>query len=331
MWEKICDAGINKEKISEAGASDILICGIKMKKFKKIYIEITNICNMSCSFCPKHKRPPKYMTATEFETVVNKTCLQGENFYLHVMGEPLSHPQFGQILDICQKYGIQTNITTNGTLISKSGGVIAAHDVRSVCISLHSFGANSMNVSVQEYLEDITDFCHTMLDRKTAVELRLWNMSRESIADKNSLNGRIIEFLSEKLSPECDISAQICDTFFAMENNRKKNFRIKENIFLGMAEQFSWPDAKNAQGVCEGFCYGLRNQIAILSDGTVVPCCLDSEGAVALGNIFTQELEDIYNSPHGRRIYDGFTNMKAVEPLCQSCGYMKKYMALRKK
>ncbi|MBE6887997.1 MAG: radical SAM protein [Ruminococcaceae bacterium] len=303
-----------------------------MKKFKKIYIEITNICNLSCSFCPGHRRPKSYMSATEFETAVEKTHRQGENFYLHLMGEPLGHPQFGEILDICDKYDIQTNITTNGTLLKKRCEDILNHNVRSVCISMHSFGANSMNVSLQQYLEDIVAFCNSAMGKKTTIELRLWNMSSESLADKEGLNYRIIEFLNTHLQPENSIFSKLEETFFTMEKNRKKNFRIKENIFLGMAEQFSWPDIEKSPGsICEGFCYGLRNQIAVLSDGTVVPCCLDCNGDMALGNIFENELEEIYNSPRSRRIYDGFTNMKAVERLCQSCGYMKKYLALRKK
>lgn len=303
-----------------------------MKKFKKIYIEITNICNMNCSFCPKHRRELKYMTAADFETVLSKVYKHGENFYLHLMGEPLSHPQFAEILDICERYNIRTNITTNGTLVDKKGSSIAAHTVRSVCISLHSFGANRLNISLQEYLNNIVVFCRNMLGCKTAVELRLWNMSRESLEDRDSLNFKIINYLKENLEIDYDIFTAVSDTFFAMEKNRKKNFRLKENIFLGMAEQFSWPDISDSPNkVCAGFCYGLRNQIAVLSDGTVVPCCLDSNGDMALGNIFSQSLEEIYSSERSRSIYDGFTNMKAVEPLCQSCGYMKKYMSLRDK
>lgn len=272
------------------------------------------------------------MTAQQFETVLKKTHCHGENFYLHLMGEPLGHPQFGEILDICTKYNVQTNITTNGTLLKKRCGDILNHSVRSVCISLHSFGANKMNMSLQQYLDDINTFCLGALGQKTAVELRLWNMSRESIAHKDSLNYKIVEYFNTQLKPDLDIFAQLEQTFFSMEKNRKKNFRIRENIFLGMAEQFSWPNTENSPNeICEGFCYGLRNQIAILCDGTVVPCCLDSNGDMALGNIFESELEEIYNSPRSRSIYDGFTNMKAVEPLCQSCGYMKKYMAMRKK
>ena len=179
---------------------------------------------------------------------------------------------------------------------------------------------------MQKYLGDITDFCQKALGKKTVVELRLWNMSRESLADKDSLNYQIVEFLNNANNPDCDIWQMIETTFFSMEKNRKKNFRLKENIFLGMAEQFSWPCIEEAPAeICKGFCYGLRNQVAILADGTIVPCCLDSDGNIPLGNIFDTKLQDVIQNSRSRALYDGFTNQKAVEPLCRSCGYMKKY------
>ncbi len=250
----------------------------------------------------------------------------GENFYLHLMGEPLSHPQLGEILDICNSYNVKTNITTNGTLLGRTGDDILRREIRNVSVSLHSFEANSLNVSLQKYLGDVADFCLKAIGKKTVVELRLWNMSRESLTDKNNLNYQIVEFLNSTLQPDCDIWQQIESTFFSMEKNRKKNFRLKENIFLGMSERFEWPCIENSPNeVCKGFCFGLRNQIAILADGTIVPCCLDSNGNIPLGNIFSKKLQDVIQNKRSRALYDGFTNQKAVEPLCQSCGYMKKY------
>lgn len=302
-----------------------------MKKYKKIYIEITNICNLNCTFCPGHKRAPKEMSADDFKTVIEKTHHIGENFYLHLMGEPTAHSEFDKIIDICNSYGIRPNITTNGTLLDKKADIILNKDVRNVSISLHSFEANTISKPLQKYLGDITDFCKKALGSKTVVELRLWNMSRESLADKDSFNYKICEYLLENLELGNEIYDRINQTFFAMEANRKKNFRLKENIFLGMSEQFSWPSLETSPNeVCKGFCYGLRNQIAILADGTVVPCCLDADGNVPLGNIFDDRIENIVNSDRARNIYDGFTNHKAVEPLCQSCGYMKKYLQFKK-
>ena len=302
-----------------------------MKKYKKVYIEITNICNLKCTFCPGHKRVLKEMSANDFRTVIDKTHHIGENFYLHLMGEPTAHSRFEEILDTCNSYGIRPNITTNGTLLGKTGDIILKKDVRNVSISLHSFEANDLSKSLQSYLAGITGFCQKALGSKTVVELRLWNMSRESLADKNSFNYQICEFLRENLELGYDIYDKINDTFFAMETNRKKNFRLKDNIFLGMSEQFTWPDIeKSPHEVCKGFCYGLRNQIAVLSDGTVVPCCLDANGNMPLGNIFEDTIENIVTTSRAKSIYDGFTNHKAVEPLCQSCGYMKKYLQFKK-
>ena len=302
-----------------------------MKKYKKVYIEITNICNLNCTFCPGHKRTLKEMSAENFEAVLSKTHHIGENFYLYLMGEPTAHSQFEEILDICNRYNIRPNITTNGTLLGKKADIIMRKDVRNVSISLHSFEANDLNKSLQSYLGDITDFCKKAIGSKTVVELRLWNMSRESLADNDSFNHQIIEFLRKNLDLGYDIYDKITETFFAMEGNRKKNFRLKENIFLGMSEQFSWPSIENSPNeICKGFCYGLRNQIAVLADGTVVPCCLDADGNMPLGNIFEEDIEDIVGSPRAKSIYDGFTNHKAVEPLCQSCGYMKKYLQFKK-
>lgn len=302
-----------------------------MKKYKKIYIEITNICNLNCTFCPGHKRPLSEMSAKNFEKAVNMLCSMGENFYLHIMGEPTSHSEFSKILDICSKYKIQTNITTNGTLLSKCGDMLLEKQVRNVSISLHSFEANKINRSLQSYLDDVLDFCKKALGKKTIIELRLWNMSKSSLSDSDSFNRKIIDYIKESLALDFDIYSQLDKILFSMEGNRKKNTQLKENIFLGMSEQFAWPSLDlSPNSVCKGFCYGLRNQIAVLCDGTVVPCCLDSQGDMALGNIFNDSIQNILNSDRAKKIYNGFTNHKAVEPLCQSCGYMKKYLKYKK-
>ena len=92
-----------------------------------------------------------------------------------------------------------------------------------------------------------------------------------------------------------------------------------------MAQKFEWPNDKREAAKGETFCYGLRDQVGILVDGTVVPCCLDGEGQIALGNLFNQPFEEIITSERSKRIYDGFSNRQAVEKLCQSCTYAKRY------
>lgn len=295
-----------------------------MKKFKKIYIEITNQCNLSCTFCPKTKRAAKVMSFDDFKKVIEKTKAQGDNFYLHVMGEPTSHPQFREILEFCSVNGVKVNITTNGTLLHKVGDDIVANKVRMVSISLHSFEANILNSNMQSYLDKIIDFCKKTVGSGISVELRLWNFDKESIYDKNKLNGQIVDYLVKSLELDFDLEQAISDKFADMDNSnsRKFNIKLKDKIYLGMAQHFDWPDINKRETCDRGFCYGLRNQIAILSNGDVVPCCLDSEGNIVLGNIFEQSLQEIFESERAQKIYTGFTNYRAVEPLCKTCGYM---------
>ncbi len=295
-----------------------------MKKFKKIYIEITNQCNLNCSFCPKTGRPAKIMYLNEFKKVIEKTKNQGDNFYLHVMGEPTSHPQFREILEFCKDNDVKVNITTNGTLLHKVGECIIDNKVRMVSISLHSFEANVINSSMKSYLDKIMEFCKESIGSGIVVELRLWNFDKDSIYDKNKLNGQIIDYIKNNLELDFDFEKAISDKFEEMNNSnsRKFNIKLKDQIYLGMAQHFDWPDINKKERFERGFCYGLRNQISILSNGDVVPCCLDSDGNMVLGNIFEKSLQDIFECKRATSIYTGFTNNIVVEPLCQTCGYM---------
>ncbi len=299
-----------------------------MKKYRKIYIEITNKCNLNCSFCPKTKRAGRTMSAEEFAAVANAVRDRGVNYYLHLMGEPTSHPEFEKILKICRENKMAVNITTNGTLLDKTGDIMLENNVRMVSVSMHSFEANSLNKDMAAYLEKITDFCKKARKTDTITELRLWNFDRESIYDKNRLNGQILLFLQENLKLDFDLPQAVAKTLEEKENSNQRKFNIKltENVFLGMAEHFMWPDINRKEKNDCGFCYGLRNQVAILANGDVVPCCLDSDGNMVLGNIFTQNFDDIIKGQRALAIYNGFSNRRAVEPLCQTCGYMQMHL-----
>ncbi len=267
------------------------------------------------------------MTVDEFTHIINSTKVHGENFYLHVMGEPTAHPHFAKFLKICKDNGVKVNITTNGTLLDRVGDSIIENLPRSVSVSMHSFEANSLNKDMIAYLDKIMDFCKKSIGSGITVELRLWNFDRESIYDKNQLNGQIVDYLEENLSLDFDLRQAMARKFDEMETShtRKFNFRLKDRIFLGMAQHFDWPDINKEERYFDGFCYGLRNQIAILAGGDVVPCCLDSEGNIVLGNIHEKSLQEIFDSQRAQALYTGFTHRKAVEPLCQTCGYMKMY------
>ncbi|MBR5529849.1 MAG: radical SAM protein [Oscillospiraceae bacterium] len=265
--------------------------------YSRVYVEITNICNLRCSFCHGHSRKAKTMTEPEFARILQQLQGKTEYLYYHLMGEPLLHPQLARFLEMAKEAGFRSNITTNGTLLPKVGEQILKAGVHKVNISLHSLEAGDPGV----YVENCAVFAVLARTYGTIVSFRLWT----------GKNDTILENLQKALPGDWK------------ENTR--GYRIREGIFLEFGEKFQWPDREAEQGDDRVSCYGMRDHFGILCDGTVVPCCLDSEGVIALGNVFTEELTDILATPRSVAICKGFQNRKATEDLCRRCGYARRF------
>ncbi len=288
-----------------------------MKKFKKVYIEITNVCNLKCSFCPDTKRTPGFTDINGFTHIIREVKPFCDYVYLHIMGEPLLNPNLENFLKICYGTSIKVNITTNGTLLYKYGEVLLdAPALRKVSISLHSFEANEGYGLLADYINNVVSFIKKAVEKGIICELRLWNMDNGQLKGTNDLNDEIIKKLEESFQPDFNL-------WLAVKN--QANVKLQDRLFISRAEIFEWPDISRDVMDEKVFCYGMRDQFGILVDGTVVPCCLDSEGNIPLGNIFKESLSDILHSERARRIYEGFSGRKAVEELCKKCGYAKRY------
>jgi len=287
-----------------------------MKKFKKVYIEITNVCNLSCDFCPKTSRRLRFMDKKSFQHIVNSVKLHTDHIYFHLMGEPFLNQNLKSFLDISDESSLKVNITTNGTLISEVKDILLdSQALRQVNISLHSFEANDGHVKFNEYIDNIVEFVKDASEKTNIItSLRLWNLDTKYSAS-NSRNVDIFEFLEQRFEIKSSLR----------ENLKEKNsFKLKNNVYLSMGEKFKWPSLQVEELGERVFCYGLRDQVGILVDGTVVPCCLDSDGSIALGNIFENTLEEILNSKRAKDIYNGFSGRKAVEELCKKCGFINR-------
>lgn len=294
--------------------------GVEMKRFKKVYIEITNICNLSCSFCPKTRRHLMSNTKEHFLHIIEAVKPYTDYIYLHLLGEPTLHPELKTYLEICEGNGLQVNLTTNGTRLKKVQELlITSPALRQINISLHSFEANEQKIEMKHYIEEVLDFVIETTKRSNIIcTMRLWNMDSEKLKAQNKLNAEIMHFIEEKLGLDFDVQEKLLET-------QRRGIKLHERIYLNKAEKFQWPVMEREVISEKVFCYGLRDQAGVLVDGTVVPCCLDGEGHMALGNLFEQSLEEILESPRSRAIYDGFSNRRAIEALCQRCGYATRY------
>lgn len=276
---------------------------------KRAYVEITNRCNLCCEFCPGTKRKLHDMTVAEFTTVASK--LQGvvKYLYFHVMGEPLLHEALPNFLDIAEERGFRVCLTTNGTLLQEQGIPLLSHGaLHKVSISLHSMEGNGV-ADLRSYLSAVWEFSRQAAEQGVIVALRLWN-----IGGKDARNEEILQFLAKQLGEHPLDKPQ----------PRSGNWKLAERLYLEQAERFEWPDPSAAEESVR-FCLGLREQIAVLCDGTVVPCCLDHEGDIVLGNLLTQELSEILNSPRAKALYDGFSCGRPSEELCRRCGYATRF------
>lgn len=279
-------------------------------RFAKVYLEITNVCNRSCAFCPKTARPPQFLTLEQFRFLAARLRPYTDFLYFHLMGEPLLHRALPELLSEAERLGFRVILTTNGTLLpERQALLLRSGALHKVNISLHSFEANEEG-NMAQYLRGCLQFAVAAAACGKLCTLRLWNLNGEQ-AGCNARNGEILDALHAAF-PE------------SWTENRR-GFRIRDRLFLEWGERFEWPDSSARERGTQGFCYGLRDQIGVLCDGTVVPCCLDHEGALALGNLFDDDLETILRAPLAQAIYDGFSRREAVAPLCRHCGYAQRF------
>ncbi len=282
--------------------------------FKKIYIEITNICNLKCKFCPETNRKKELMSIENFEEIIKKTHKHTNLVCLHVKGEPLLHAELDNILKILEEYNLKANITTSGTLIKEKLNILKnSKSVRQINISIHSITQN--NELDKRYLKDIFESVKEL--ENIIVSYRLWNL--KAIKD-NDVNNEVIKEIENYYNIQ-NLKEELAKNEF---------FKINENIFINQDTEFIWPNINKEPIIEKGRCLALKEQIAILVDGTVVPCCLDNNGDIPLGNILEETLEDILNKTNVLNIIKNFEKGIITCNLCKTCGFLKRLENKRK-
>ena len=277
------------------------------KRFKQVYVEVTNICNLDCSFCPKTKREKEMMSLSNFRQVIEEVSPYTDTIYLHVMGEALLHPEVVEMIKSANAKGMQVAITTNGILLPQFAKRVAGLDIKRINISIHSYIDKNNIVAKEQIMATILAAEEVLKGIDTTIFYRIWDL-------QNPCAKQLVEKLLSyyNVEPQYDLIT------------KPNGFPIKHRIRLQQETQFVWPingDNNNSRG----FCQGLRNQIAILVNGDVVPCCLDNDGTIKLGNIFKSNLNSILTSKVAQGIYEGFSERKVCHPLCLKCEYRNKF------
>jgi radical SAM protein with 4Fe4S-binding SPASM domain len=245
------------------------------------------------------------LTEDEFCHIASSLVGITDYLYFHVMGEPTMHPKLARFIELASSLGFKVALTTNGTLLDKVGDDIIAAGVYKVNISVHSFEGEDTDKK-KEYLDRICDFADKAASAGVLTVLRLWNGGEE-----NPQNDLTLCHLKERLNGEWEFG--------------KRGARIRHRLHLEWGERFEWPDIDREIISDEVFCYGLCDHFGILSDGSVIPCCLDSEGEITLGNIFESPISEILSSDRSVRMREGFLARRGAEELCKRCGYATRF------
>jgi radical SAM protein with 4Fe4S-binding SPASM domain len=289
-----------------------------LKTFKKVYIEVTSVCNLACSFCPQTGRQAKFIQLDAFNRVLDQIKPHTNHIYLHVKGEPLLHPKIDELLDASHAKGFKVNITTNGTLIVKNRHkLLGKPALRQMNFSLHSFDGHEGSVDRENYLANILAFVREAVEHNVIISFRLWNLDQDNVTNmQRNRNRETLEVLEKAFNLDFKIEEKVVPG---------SGVKIAKNIYLNQEYEFQWPSLQAPEDDGKGFCHGLRTQAGVLVDGTVVPCCLDGEGVINLGNVHTSSFSEIVESERANNLFYGFSRREAVEELCRKCGYRQRF------
>lgn len=270
--------------------------------FSKVYLEITNICNLNCSFCVGTTRIKQYISVSDFSVLAKKIRPYTDFLYFHLMGEPLLHPNLRELLEISYKLGFKVIITTNGVLLGKTSEILLnSPALFKVSISLHSFEAN-IGIDKNNYFDTCFDFSDKASKKDIITVFRLWNKG-----GAENMNNEIINLLYLRFSDE-------------EWTENTKGIRIRKKLFIEYGDKFDWPmhSDKCTDTIT---CYGMKDHIGVLCDGSVVPCCLDYDGNLALGNLFDNTLEEILCSKKAVFFRESLNKKTSPSLMCKTCGF----------
>ncbi len=252
-----------------------------------------------------------------FEKTIAQVAPLTEQVCLHLMGEPLAHPEFPAIIKICEDHGVKINLTTNGILLNRYADLLSTSTAfHQVNFSIHSFKDNFRDKSITPYLTDILNFSKLAHERRPEmyINYRLWNIfETQTQNDSNKdILADIAKFFEVEIKEDIDVGSI-------------KSKRIWNRVYLHFDSRFEWPHPLMPLQSDKGFCHALSSHIGIHADGTVVPCCLDKEARLDLGNCATKSLEEILTDKRARTMREGFAARKLAEDLCQRCTYIKRF------
>ena len=292
-----------------------------MKKFRRVYVEITNSCNLNCPFCAPQSRGAHFMSEQLFRQIIPQLSAFTNEITFHVLGEPTIHPKINRFLEICGENKIKVCLTTNGTLIDTVDFDALTANTSQINFSVHSLIQAGIT---RKHLPEIIFFCEKILSQKNSpyINFRFWDLPENRINEDYRTNVvPVITEIVKNLQPAFDIS--LLERINTAQ--RYKYLKLSDRLYLHFNNQFRWPTMDIEPFQEKGFCYALKSHFAILSDGSVTACCLDSSGILSFGNAGEEKLSDILSGKQVKFFQESFGRKILPHELCKRCDYIQRF------
>jgi len=286
-------------------------------KFYRIYIELTNVCGLCCSFCPTKALPNTTMDLEFFESVIKEAKGFTREIACHVVGDPLTLPNLEAYLDIIDKYNMKAMLTTSGYFMKKHAIETLFHPaVKQINVSLNAFNKNDTSITFEQYMQPILKLCHEKVKqgKELFINLRMWNL--DEIMSEAKFNQELFDMLEKEFDVILDLKS--------LDPKEKKSIRLDNKVLLHFDNYFEWPSLKN-KNYGHGTCQGLDSHIGILANGDVIPCCLDNDAVMKLGNVKEQSLKEIVYGKRATDMREGFKVGQCSEEMCLKCSYKDRF------
>jgi radical SAM protein with 4Fe4S-binding SPASM domain len=252
-----------------------------------------------------------------FESIVQQAKPFTKEIACHVVGDSLTLSNLGDYLDIIHKYNMKAMLTTSGYFMKKHPYETLFHPaVKQINVSLNAFNKNDTSITFEQYMKPILALCYEKVkqEKELFINLRMWNL--DEMMSEKAFNTELFEWLQSAFNVVLDLNK--------LDPKEQKSIRLDNKVLLHFDNYFEWPSLKNPM-YGHGTCQGLSSHIGILANGEVIPCCLDSDGVMALGNLHKQRLADVVYGTRATAMIEGFKHAQCSEELCLKCSYKNRF------
>ncbi|MEO1350943.1 MAG: radical SAM/SPASM domain-containing protein [Cyanobacteria bacterium J06635_15] len=318
-------------------------------RLDRLHIEVTNVCNFKCEFCPDAimERKRGHMDLALLEKVLDQVAVHrlARIITFHLMGEPLIYPHIFEAITMASDRGLALHLTTNGSTFDLRPDHIdklVQSGIPKVTISLQTPDAESFilrgappRLQPTHYFDGILRYvkANSAAQSSTRVHIKLLDTTPNPflvphkplhiVEGRDQIRAELWRWAQAFLADQADRPSdrELQQRIDRHKSGRWQLIELHPRLFLETFPLDSWGNVESSQVTPAqfGYCNGASQQAGILYDGTVVPCCKDYEGRIPLGNVRDTPLTTIFNGTAACGLRQGFNRLQVKNPVCQRC------------